>query len=52
MKIYLTEREMTVLKHLVNGLKNEEISEKLNIISDMVSDKIFELEEYIVKFPI
>jgi len=30
-KINLTEREKSVLKHLTNGLNNEEISKKLNI---------------------
>ena len=31
MKLALTERELNVLKYLVRGMRNEEISERLNI---------------------
>ena len=31
MKHTLTERELNVLKYLVRGMRNEEISDKLNI---------------------
>ena len=30
-EIHLTEREKTVIKHLITGLNNEEISKTLNI---------------------